>query len=365
MTVKRIEWIDRWKGLLILLVVLGHVVGGGWHFAHGEVQTALMRTYQGIYMFHMPAFAFLAGMMWTGKEQPFGSFVRKKFMRLMVPYYIFGLASIALYAVFAGSVVETMRSTETDHYAHIGATSWWTMPIALLHGGGWPGDGFRANSVLWFLPCLFSSELIYYWVNKAFDKKLHQLWLLPVLIIAMYGMRLYPGWPLPMGLSRAPEFLFFMIAGRFLVPTRVSDAVKPHLIASILLTVMVLVGYGMLVKCVGGVWAWHSGVSWLGFFCLVSVFGILMSIAVASVARVSALSWLGMYSIGIMLMHKPLLMAVQLKVKPVFSCFAGESAVVALVAAVGLTIGIAAVCSVVAVGLRRWLPWALGDRRLQ
>ena len=32
----RKAWIDRWKGLLILLVVFGHAVGGGGNLASGK-----------------------------------------------------------------------------------------------------------------------------------------------------------------------------------------------------------------------------------------------------------------------------------------------------------------------------------------
>ena len=44
-------WIDRWKGLLILLVVLGHVVGGGGNLARGETSTVLLGIWKFIYLF--------------------------------------------------------------------------------------------------------------------------------------------------------------------------------------------------------------------------------------------------------------------------------------------------------------------------
>ena len=42
-------WIDRWKGLLILLVVLGHVVGAGGNLAQDETSTLLLGIRNFIY----------------------------------------------------------------------------------------------------------------------------------------------------------------------------------------------------------------------------------------------------------------------------------------------------------------------------
>src|SRR5437879_3196965 len=57
----RIAWIDAAKGLAIILVVFGHVLGGvlarGW-ISHVAVATAV---YDFIYSFHMPLFFLIAG----------------------------------------------------------------------------------------------------------------------------------------------------------------------------------------------------------------------------------------------------------------------------------------------------------------
>jgi len=56
----REAWIDRWKGMLILLVVLGHVVGGGGNLAAGSASNLLLELWRVIYIFHMPSFFVLA-----------------------------------------------------------------------------------------------------------------------------------------------------------------------------------------------------------------------------------------------------------------------------------------------------------------
>ena len=77
---ERIAWIDFAKGLVIILMVLGHVVNLG---------TALLKF---IFVFHMPFFFIMAGYLlnldkWGGAEN-FKPFANKLFKRLLVPYYL-------------------------------------------------------------------------------------------------------------------------------------------------------------------------------------------------------------------------------------------------------------------------------------
>ena len=45
----RIGWIDSWRGILIFLVVIGHVVGMSYHFVNIEDQRVLSLIYKFIY----------------------------------------------------------------------------------------------------------------------------------------------------------------------------------------------------------------------------------------------------------------------------------------------------------------------------
>jgi fucose 4-O-acetylase-like acetyltransferase len=58
---ERLPWVDATKGLAIILVVFGHVLGGV--MARGWVQQGgpALVTYNFIYMFHMPLFFLIAG----------------------------------------------------------------------------------------------------------------------------------------------------------------------------------------------------------------------------------------------------------------------------------------------------------------
>jgi fucose 4-O-acetylase-like acetyltransferase len=85
--------IDRGKGLAILLVVFGHLIANGHPAGNDWYATAKSL----IYSFHMPFFMYLSGTVFflTGKQELSGrrylGFMGDRFLRLMVPFLVFGL----------------------------------------------------------------------------------------------------------------------------------------------------------------------------------------------------------------------------------------------------------------------------------
>ena len=76
---KRINWVDALKGFGIILVVIGHAGCPNW----------LVRW---IYIFHMPLFFLLSGLM--AKESEYlrgGQWIKRKTRSLLWPYLIFGI----------------------------------------------------------------------------------------------------------------------------------------------------------------------------------------------------------------------------------------------------------------------------------
>lgn len=73
----RIQWLDIYKGIAIILVVIGHL----------EISDSL---YKYIYMFHMYAFFFAAGITFKiNKSDTFLQFLKKNISRLYIPYLFF------------------------------------------------------------------------------------------------------------------------------------------------------------------------------------------------------------------------------------------------------------------------------------
>ena len=94
---KRIEYIDIAKGLLILLVVIGHV-------QQNEPFTLLK---QFIYTFHMPAFFIISGILFDKSRtanKKFFPYVKKKIYTLIIPYFFFEILSgIVFYMAYSGN----------------------------------------------------------------------------------------------------------------------------------------------------------------------------------------------------------------------------------------------------------------------
>lgn len=137
---KRVVWIDIAKGLLILLVILGHC----------DINDDIKYV---IYSFHMGAFFFLSGLTFSPKRPPKDFFI-KKLKTLVLPYIMF-------------SVVLTVYNF-TKHVVFDSAFNLKDAILSFLI----PISGRYESSVygLWFLPCIFFTELLLYSIIKLYDR---------------------------------------------------------------------------------------------------------------------------------------------------------------------------------------------------
>jgi len=133
----RIEWIDSLKGLGIIAIYLGH-------FANDAGA-----LYSFVFTYHVPLFFFISG--FFGRAKPgdsFLQFVKRKFFRLMVPYFGFVFIAIFVYLLSMDVDVKTM----------------------LVQGFFGVRNNLFAGS-LWFLPCLFVMSIMYQSVLIILKKK--------------------------------------------------------------------------------------------------------------------------------------------------------------------------------------------------
>ncbi len=73
---KRLDYLDRAKGLLIILVVIGHIWQSG-------------PVFNIIYAFHMPAFFLISGILFhhtKASSRPFGAFLRSRLYSFGIPF---------------------------------------------------------------------------------------------------------------------------------------------------------------------------------------------------------------------------------------------------------------------------------------
>jgi fucose 4-O-acetylase-like acetyltransferase len=107
----RIAWIDQARGLGIILVVFGHALDGVAVDPNGA-PTPYSWTFYFIYLFHMPLFFFLSGLMVAGslRKGP-GPFLVNKLWTVVYPYLLWSLVH-GLLKLFMPASVNTPVSVE-------------------------------------------------------------------------------------------------------------------------------------------------------------------------------------------------------------------------------------------------------------
>ncbi len=133
--------IDYAKGLGILAVFWGHIMLKGW-------------SYSLVYSFTIPLFFFLSGFVFHDRKYPtLGSFFAARWKSLILPYLSFSIVTWAVWVVylpFFGTVPQK--------------GIWYPLLQTLIAQGS---SGYLIhNTPLWFPPCLFLVELLYYGIRN-------------------------------------------------------------------------------------------------------------------------------------------------------------------------------------------------------
>ena len=136
---KRIDWLDSARGAGIILVVIGHALGGLIDSPIGAGLVGFRRAFFAIYTFHMPLFFVLSGLL-VGKRVARGAapFLKGLLPTVVWPYFLW--SAIQFSVIFAlGSLVNRPAG---DYWATIAALPWKTV------------------SQFWFLHALFFMHVI-------------------------------------------------------------------------------------------------------------------------------------------------------------------------------------------------------------
>ena len=143
---QRIVWIDNARALGMIAVFYGHII----EMLAGESYSGFEYTqFRFIYAFHMPLFFFLSGFL--NKEKPIsaGHLFLEKFYTLIIPATFLSLLMIPLFMI-------------KDMFLFQSFNPWKFAPrlVGLLTGQP------KLNWMTWFIYCLFSVELLHFFVSR-------------------------------------------------------------------------------------------------------------------------------------------------------------------------------------------------------
>lgn len=148
----RVTYLDMAKGVGIVLMVTGHLIG--------SVQTIDYKTYfeplyQWIASFHMPLFFIISGiLLWITEEEKrsMRQIVLRKARTLLLPYATFSIIYIVM------NIYTCIFHPELLEFSDLGKFFIYSLT-------------FRGVSVLWFLPTLFFSEVMLLWCKKRLTER--------------------------------------------------------------------------------------------------------------------------------------------------------------------------------------------------
>lgn len=147
----RIKYIDLYRGIGIILMILGHL-----HISDGFSKY--------IHAFHMPMFFFISGFFWKGAKSPFFVFIRKKAKSLLVPYILYWILNMIVRTVLTSKIITL------DNFYHF-----------LFE----PTEGMSIASALWFLVALFFCEILYWFINRFIQSDIGITTV--VAVVALFG----------------------------------------------------------------------------------------------------------------------------------------------------------------------------------
>ena len=188
---KRNNIIDILKGIAILLVVFGHICWEG-------------ISHEYLWGFHMAIFFFASGIFFSTEKynNSFKNFFKAKIKGLIFPYVIFYLLTY-VYWVLIESRFRGGDLSRADQF------------LGLFYGT-YNVNYNDFNGALWFLPCLFTMNIFYWFVNKI-KNNAARIATVCTLYLVFFYLNTYLS-PLPFGMFAAGISLIFFEAGRLYRP---------------------------------------------------------------------------------------------------------------------------------------------------
>lgn len=344
---KRINYIDIARAFAMIFIVLGHTLV---HSAHCNFVFKLL------YSFHVVLFFLLSG--YTFKINENGSFIlfiKNKFLRIMVPYFIWAVLFLVPYLLL-GNKVGSFLGTNSSFGLK-------TLLINVVYGNG-NLSALKQNSSLWFLPALFSMEIIYYYIISVVNKNRKlQIPILLFTIAISYITNYFLSFILPWGINTVLNVGVFFYIGYLLKDNNMlsKDSI---LMKWYIQLILLLIGFSACYLNSGTV----SCIEYeYGNFTLMLLSGFCLSMVVIYISYLinknKILEYIGRNTMGILIFHKLVILIFQTKLGKVSSLLKNSNIFIELILSIIIVIISIIVSLSITKIVNKIIPELLGNRR--
>ncbi|MBP3635030.1 MAG: acyltransferase [Bacilli bacterium] len=293
---KRINFIDIARAFAMIFIVLGHTL------VHSEHCRLIFKF---LYSFHVVLFFILSGYTFKLKNESFLSFIKNKFIRIMIPYFVWAVLFLIPYMILGSKVGDTIGTTSSFDLSK--------QLLNVLYGNG-NMSALKQNSALWFLPALFTMEVVYYLIIRLVNK--YKKITFPVLISSIsinYIVNAFLPIILPWGINTALTLGTFFYLGYLFKNYKVFEN-NSKLFNKYYIIIILIIG---VLACFFN----KSNVSCIeyeyGYFTLALISGLCLSIVFIYIAYLinknKVLEYIGRNTMGILIFHKLIILIFQTK----------------------------------------------------
>lgn len=335
----RIEWLDALRGFAIMLIVFGHTI---------PYSTHLMGIQNYLVSFHVPLFFFISGLLFKVKKETFFSFVKRKFLTIMVPFYFFGLLYLIPYYFWGNDVAVSLGK---NNYSIINSI------LSLLYGSG-RNEMLAQNSSLWFLPCYFSTVCI----QKIIDININNTLKNNIIIsfsLFLIGFIIYKfyNFPLPFCFEIAIVMCGFIYLGKIIHNTGLLEFKHNYVLGSILLFLGFVIHLSNgHISCMANYYSHYYII-----FVLSSILSISGYTFIFKKNNNKILNYLGKNTMPILLLHKPVILLFQTKFGIISDYMVSSNVVIELLICLFCSILSLVFSIIIYKFLRKYIPFIFGE----
>lgn len=346
---ERIKFIDISRALAIIFIVLGHTIV---HSEHCGI------IYKFIYSFNVVLFFIISGYLFNvKKDERFYLFFKNKFLRIMIPYFIWEILFIIPYFIFGSNVDKALGNN--------GSFSIKQVILNIIIGNG-NNSALKQNTSLWFLPALFTMEIIFYFViNKIKKLNSRKSDIITLFVLFFVGVGTsYLKVDLVWGLKTALNLGIFFYIGYLLKKYNIFNK-ESFLMKWYVLILMLLVGLmAFYFNDIIGYIDYFYGNYYLMFLSSLFISLLIMIIAY-KIKFPKIFEYLGRNTMGILIFHKLIVIVFQSKFGIISQILINSNAILEVIISILVTI-ISICCSLIINEIiRKTLPILIGEKRKQ